>query len=135
MLIRPDASWSHWDDSAERVHGVTRGILREHGRPIAAVCDALNDLLGDHIAYSDGWGHDKPWLITLFHAARIDMRFRVSPLELLLSEPQMSRWHDVRDRIEAEFGERRHRASADAWVVQQTFLRTRVESAKQLDRD
>lgn len=70
---------------------------------------------------------DKPWLTTLFHKAGMDMKFRVSPLELILSEEQMARWHDTKDRLLGELKERRHRASFDAWVIQETYKRTLVE--------
>ena len=88
----------------------------------------LNELLEGKTLYTDGWVVDKPWLTTLFHKARTRMKFRVSPLEMILSEQQMERWHDTKSRILAEIMKRRHRASFDAWIVQETYKRTLAES-------
>ena len=72
---------------------------------------------------------DKPWLTTLFHKAQMEMRFRVSPLEMILSEAQMERWHETKDRVLAEVQKHRHRASFDAWIIQETYKRTLAESS------
>ena len=47
-LILPAADWTHWDDSAERVHHISRDILRSYGKPLVEVADQLNQLLADH---------------------------------------------------------------------------------------
>ena len=56
------------------------------------------------------------------------MDFSVSPLEMILSEQQMERWHDTKGRLLAEVTKRRHRASFDAWIIQETYRRTLAES-------
>ena len=84
----------------------------------------LNELLASRTVYTDGWVVDKPWLTTLFHAARTDMQFHVSPLEMILSEEQMQRWHREKDAVTASLELTRHRASHDAWIVQETYRRT-----------
>ena len=127
-LIRPAPDWDHWDTDAEKVHGIPRALLEIHGRPMHEVAASLNELLDGKTLYSDGWVVDKPWLTTLFHEARIPMTFRVSPLEMILSEDQMERWHATKAQILAEAGEDRHRASFDAWIVQETYRRTLAES-------
>ena len=37
---------------------------------------------------------------------------------------QMVRWHDTKDKLLAEVQKRRHRASFDAWIIQETWKRT-----------
>lgn len=128
-LILPAPDWEHWDDDAEKVHRIARDILETYGKPVQEVAANLNRLLEGKTLYTDGWVVDKPWLTTLFHEAQIEMKFRVSPLELILSEQQMTRWHDTKDKILAEVKERRHRASFDAWIIQETYKRTLVEQA------
>lgn len=123
-LILPIPEWTHWDDSAENVHGISKDILLEHGKSVVDVAKMLNEQLEGKTLYSDGWVVDKPWLVTLFHAAHMQMAFRLSPLELILSEHQMAVWHQTKDRITDEMGESRHRASYDAWVVQETYNQT-----------
>ena len=126
-LISPAPSWDHWDDQAESVHRIARDILETYGKPISAVAAELNQLLNGKTLYTDGWVVDKPWLITLFHEARVPMTFSVSPLEMILTEQQMQRWHATKDAILAEGTTRRHRASFDAWIVQETYRRTLLD--------
>ena len=128
-LIRPAPDWTHWDSEAEKVHRVARDILETHGKPAREVTAQLNALLEGRTLYSDGWVVDSSWLTTLFHAARSRMEFRVSPLETILSEAQMERWHDTKNRVMEEANITRHRASYDAWIVQETYRRTLTDAA------
>ena len=123
-LVHPEPEWTHWDEQAYEVHRVSRDLLETYGKPVREVALSLNELLATRTVYSDGWVVDKPWLTTLFHAARTDMQFRVSPLELILSEAQMALWHGEKERVLAGMGLTRHRASHDAWVIQETYRRT-----------
>lgn len=129
-LVVPAPDWTHWDDEAEKVHRIARDVLELYGKPIRKVASQLNQLLAGKTLYSDGWVVDKPWLTTLFHAAGMEMKFQVSPLEMILSEEQMARWHDTKDQIIQEIDARRHRASYDAWIIQETFKRTLNETGK-----
>ena len=66
--------------------------------------------------------------MSLFYAAGQPMKFQVSPLELILSESQMERWHPTKNRVIEELKVRRHRASADAWIIQETYRRTLADA-------
>ncbi len=123
-LIQPAPDWTHWDEEAEKMHGISRDILTSSGKPIDQVADQLNEMLSGMTLFSDGWVVDKPWLTTLFHAAGREMLFDVSPLEMILSESQMAVWHETKDRIMSENKIQRHRASFDAWIIQETFRLT-----------
>ena len=126
-LILPAADWTHWDAEAEKIHRVARDILESYGKPMREVTAQLNAMLEGRTLYTDGWVVDKPWLTTLFNAARARMAFHVSPLEAILSEGQMVRWHETKDRVIEEMNATRHRASYDAWVIQETYKRTLAE--------
>lgn len=130
-LIKPLDSWTHWDARAQDVHHISRQTLRDHGKPVYEVAEQLNNLLAGSVLYSDGWVVDKPWLTTLFYAAGKSMRFSVSPLEMILSEAQMAVWHLTKEHILQELKLPRHRASNDAWVVQETYRRTLTDTAGQ----
>jgi hypothetical protein len=130
-LIAPARSWDHWDLEAEKVHRIARDILETHGQPLQQVAQNLNTLLDGKTLYSDGWVVDKPWLSTLFYQAGMLMRFHVSPLEMILSAQQMECWHATKDALLAELSKQRHRASFDAWVIQQTYQRTLASSIVQ----
>ncbi len=123
-LIMPAPDWTHWDDEAEKVHRVPRDILETYGKPMKEVAEQMNELLAGKTVYTDGWVVDKPWITTLFHAAGVAMKFEVSSLEMILSEPQMNTWHDTKDRIVEEMDLKRHRASYDALIIQETYKRT-----------
>ena len=128
-LILPAPDWTHWDDGAEKVHRVPRDILETYGKPLEEVAAELNTLLEGRTVYTDGWVVDKPWLTTLFYAAGVPMKFTVSSLEMILSEPQMQTWHDTKDRIVEEMNLSRHRASYDALIIQETYNRTLADAA------
>lgn len=123
-LIKPHTDWLHWDEKAETLHGISRSLLQHKGKDIKQVCTELNQLLADQTAYSDGWVVDYPWLIKLFHSAGMQMSFRLSSLEMILNEGQMSIWHHTKDRLLALANESRHRASNDAALIQNTFVTT-----------
>ncbi|MFK7859188.1 MAG: hypothetical protein AB8B64_10215 [Granulosicoccus sp.] len=132
MLIRPEPDWIHWDKDAEQIHGITRKTLCQHGRPIEEVAHRINTLLNAQQTYSDGWVVDKPWLTRLFSAARIPMLFALSPIEQIMSENQFSIWDDIKQQMIQELGVTRHRASHDAWIIQQTYVRSRQLSLNKM---
>lgn len=123
-LILPAPDWEYWDAQAEQVHRIARDILETYGKPIREVAENLNRLAAGKTLYTDGWVVDKPWLTTLFEKAGLEMRFFVSDLEMILSEDQMERWHATKEQVLAEVEKRRHRASFDAWLIQETYKRT-----------
>ena len=125
-LIKPHVSWKHWDDEAEELHGISRHMLKESGRDIAWVARELNRRLGNKTLYSDGWVVDSAWINELFYRAAVTPMFRLSSLEMILSEAQMSQWHTVKDKLHAESVEGRHRASVDAQIIQTTYQLTRI---------
>jgi len=124
-LILPVPEWEHWDTDAEKVHRIARDILETHGRPVREVALQMNALLEGRNLYTDGWVVDSPRLTTLFHKAQVQMTFRISPLEMILTEQQMGRWHHTKDQVLSEVKKHRHRASFDAWLIQETYCRTR----------
>jgi hypothetical protein len=127
-LILPDGDWSHWNADAEKTHGITRETLKKYGRPVKEVAAKLNDLLENRFVYSDGWVVDKPWITQLFACARLPQLFTVSAIETILSEAQMNIWHDVKDGFTQQNNLHRHRASIDAMIIQETYLKTRAMS-------
>lgn len=130
-LVRPEHDWTHWQRDAEAIHQLDRETLLRVGRPVAEVAHWLNSLLHGRTVYSDAWGQDYAWLSRLYDAAQSQPTFRLEALVGLLADAEMSVWNAVRDSVEARLGERRHRASTDARVLQQTLQRVR-RSAGQL---
>ena len=125
LLINPATDWTHWDAFAESLHGISRQTLLSYGKPVSEVAQRLNALLSHQVAYSDGWVVDKPWINRLFQEARVSMMFQLSPIEQLMTEAQFECWDSVKLQTLDEHPESRHRASFDAWIIQQTYIRSR----------
>ncbi|WP_374673135.1 hypothetical protein [Ideonella sp.] len=120
-LVQPATGWTHWDERAQRLHGIDRDLLRRHGRPVAVVARMLNDDLAGRLAYTDNWAHDYPWLARLFDAAGVAPAFRLAHLRQLLDESQAARWDRAFAAAQRRLRVDRHRASNDARVVQRAL--------------
>lgn len=118
-LVLPEPAWTHWDEGAERLHGIARATLLQHGRPPAQVCRRLNDALAGRTVYCDGWAHDYPWLSRLYDAAGLVPLFRLESVHRLLDEQTRARLEPALQPLRAAIG--RHRASSDARVLQQAL--------------
>ena len=125
MLIRPEREWTHWDGAAERIHGISRTLLENHGRSVAEVARELNRRLAGRDVYCDNWAHDYAWLARLFEAAQLAPQFRLHHLRELLSEAAAAHFDDARDVVRRNLHLRRHRASGDARVLQLSVVRAR----------
>jgi DNA polymerase III epsilon subunit-like protein len=128
-LITPARGWKHWDDDAEALHGISRETLSAYGRPLREVAWRLNELLLNKTAYSDAWSFDMSWLGKLFDAADIPQRFRIADLSELLDEEQQRLWGALKQRVADDLGLQRHRASGDARILQETWLRLQRRAA------
>ncbi|MDP4302900.1 3'-5' exonuclease [Leptothrix discophora] len=128
MLVHPDPDWTGWDAGAERVHGIARERLVTHGRPPAMVARLLNAALAGQQVYCDAWAHDYVWLARLYDAADAVPAFRLRDLRELLPQEQLERFDAVRDRVRRELASQRHRASADARVLQLSVAEVRRTS-------
>jgi hypothetical protein len=122
-LVRPAPHWTHWDEHAERVHGIVRPTLLQHGRDIAEVADQLNHDLAGQTVYCDGWAHDYPWLALLFDEAERSPQFRLESVARLLDDTRLARLDEVRRAAVTELGLARHRASNDARALQLALSR------------
>ena len=126
-LIRPAEGWTHWDDSAEAVHGINRSILVQSGKPAVEVAARLNQVLRGMTVYSDAWAHDFVWLSVLYEEAGLVPNFKLEHLAALIRNCTADHWNTVRLEVEHDMDLRRHRASNDARVLQQTWLRVHQE--------
>jgi hypothetical protein len=124
-LIAPQHEWDHWSDSAQAIHGINRRLIESRGRSPREICTELNEFLGEITAYSDAWAHDSPWLNRLFFAARMNPSFHLSPIELIATEAQLLLWDKTKQKLERRLDIQRHRASGDAYLIQQTFIESR----------
>ena len=133
-LVRPAASWRHWDAAAESVHHISREVLARHGLPVHEVVGRLDEALHGHQVYSDAWGNDYAWLSRLYDEADRVPHFQLRSLRELLSEDEAARWHAVKQMVAEELHSTRHRASSDARVLQTTYARLRAQTGAPLTR-
>jgi hypothetical protein len=124
-LIRPLEHWTHWDAQAALTHHIPRLALEQRGLSVREVAERLNNDLRGQTVYSDGWANDYSWLGALFDAADLSPSFRLENLRKLLTEAEAEQWHRIKEQIGAERGMQRHRASADARLLQLTYQRLR----------
>ncbi|MGY4829870.1 3'-5' exonuclease [Sphaerotilaceae bacterium SBD11-9] len=124
-LIRPAPGWTHWDPAAEKVHHIPRETLQQHGREVHEVARTLNERLRGQTVYSDGWAHDYPWLATLYEEAEMVPSFKLDSLRTLLSEGEARAWQSTKQLVSRAMPGQRHRASADARLLQSTLMRLR----------
>ncbi len=128
MLVRPAATWTHWDASAERVHGITRAMLAAYGRAPQDVAVTLNRDLAGLTVYCDGWAHDYSWLGALYEEAGLQPSFKLESVSALLDESHLAQLDDARRAAIAEMGLQRHRASNDARALQRALGRVGAPS-------
>jgi hypothetical protein len=123
MLIRPIAAWRHWDPAAEALHHISRDLRARHGQSIVDVVDRLEAQLFGRTVYCDGWGNDFSWVSALYDAVDRQPGFRLDSLQKLLTEDELARWDQAKAAIFKEAALDRHRASADARLLQSTVTR------------
>lgn len=124
-LIRPAQDWTHWDMQAERTHHISRETVQKHGRSALEVAQLMNEHLAGLTLYTDGWANDYSWLAKLYEAAGMSPRFKLDNLRCLLTEEEASQWHRVKEEVALTARIERHRASADAKLLQLTLQRLR----------
>ena len=124
-LIRPAPGWTHWDPAAERLHHIALATTVAHGRDALDVATQLNERLQGQTVYCDGWAHDGIWLGMLFEAAGLCPAFRLDNLRVLLTDREAAFWAVLKQQVASEMRLQRHRASADAKILQRTFMRLR----------
>ncbi|GAA6134720.1 hypothetical protein NBRC116188_15090 [Oceaniserpentilla sp. 4NH20-0058] len=126
LLIQPAESWTHWDESAEAIHGISREYLMAHGKTPREVALYLNDMCSGTTLYSDAWSFDSSWLGRLFDEAEIIQRFRLDTITRLLTEDEMSHWSDTKDAMVKELQLEIHRAANDVTLLRETFKRIKA---------
>ncbi len=124
-LIRPAPHWTHWDPAAEEMHHIRRDMLEAHGRSVQEIAKLLNEGLRGRTVFSDGWAHDYPWLGALYEEAGMVPSFKLDSLRSLLTEDEARDWQATRSLMSRDMVGQRHRASADARLLQSTLMRLR----------
>ena len=123
-MIQPQQDWTHWASEAESMHQISRETLQRFGRDVNYVANQLNLHLQGLTVYSDAWSNDSAWLARLFESSNTLQDFRIEHLIAITSEAQLAIWDITKQQVIEEYRLQRHRASADARIIQMTWLRT-----------
>ncbi len=126
-LIQPYNDWTYWAPDAEKLHRLSRETLVRFGMDGGYVARQLNQLLEGQTVYTDSWADDSRWLALLFERAGILQKFHLEHLMKITTEIQSEVWDVVCEQVVHELGLKRHRASADAKIIQATWLKTRLD--------
>ena len=132
-LVKPVLGWDFWCPDAERLHGISRLLLDTKGQEIVWVANWLNKYLQGLTVYSDAWVNDMCWLGKLFEEVNLCQLFRVESILTLLAEDEKERWNSARLEVISASRMKRHRASADAKIIQQTYQKVKQEFARKQD--
>ena len=128
-LIRPEADWLHWSQEAESLHGISRDILLIKGKSTLKAALLLNEWLAGKTVYSNAWGNDSCWLALLFEEAGVRQRFKLDSVVSLLTSDEMMRWQHKKEQVIRSMRLKRHRASSDAKILQQTLAEMQTACA------
>lgn len=121
FLIKPEPEWNHWDNDGEALHGISRDTLLKFGHSTKEVGDFLNELLIGKTIYSDGWSYDLTWLHILYDSIEKTPLFRIETLTQLLNESQLKQWDKMKIKLFKRYNFKRHRATNDAVILQETY--------------
>lgn len=75
--IQPAKGWTFWSRDAEAMHGLSRELLAEVGRPVREVAERMSAALAGKVVYADGLPWDNFWLDELFYAAQVKREFDI----------------------------------------------------------
>lgn len=127
--VQPHADWLHWDHEAEKLHQQSRQSLEVYGASAREIALHLNHVFAGKTVYTDGWYQDFVWLHCLYEAAGRNPNFKLEDLSVMLTAAQKSVWHEIKQALREQMALPAHRASADAKLLQLTWLQTAEHTA------
>ncbi len=122
-LIKPEADWMHWSEEAESIHQISKEAVFEHGKSVKDIATTLNEKLNRKTVYSDCSVLDGKWIHTLYAKANMVPSFKLRDIMYIMKEEQFEQWEATKKIIAKELGAKRHRATNDARILQQTYYR------------
>lgn len=140
-LIRPEASWTDWDEFAEHeIHGISRDQLMDEGLPAEWVVGRMRGKLKDRYVYVDGGEFDAMWCERLFdyrgYTGKLPFRMKHFA-DLLLFD--FGSWtvtdSELMDRIRSEARQDaggQHRAAVDVRYLQAVYQRVKQQDRSEL---
>ena len=120
-LIQPEPEWTHWDEVAEGLHGISREQLRREGKPVHLVADELNRLCAGATLYSDAPAWDGEWVRTLFRATLVAQELSIEDICERLPGQSWVRFMRKLEEFKQDATRTRHRAAADVQMMLEAY--------------
>lgn len=130
-LIKPESSWTDWDEYAEKsIHLISREKLCIEGASASSVVEKLTQALGGLVVYTADPSFDAMWCQKLFaHDGTIKpLPFKFGHFDALLEShfgvggmPSESAILNTQKRVREKIG-MRHRAEADVQYLRDVFI-------------
>jgi hypothetical protein len=97
-------AWDDWSVLSEKVHGISRAELKEHGKSPDWICDLMNRQLIGQVVYTDNPIYDGMWLAELFSVSKVGrLKFRLGLVdEVLFARTYSSSAHRAAARNEIQ---------------------------------
>ncbi len=133
-LIIPADDWVHWDFNAQQMHGISRSMLFDEGKPISWIAARMSELFGREKVYSDASSFDAAWVDMLYEEADRERKFIVADYQYFIYHlgfqsvwPTLS--HDSWKSLKCQ----RHRAACDVehHMVAFKMMKSRPKPDKQ----
>lgn len=122
-LIKPKSSWTHWCDTAETLHGISRRELNDRGQKIEQVVEEIDAFMGEFTGslYSDAQVWDADWIDTLYFAGNQSRLFKIDSIYRLLSDLQKTHFAKYKFELAISGNYRHHRAESDVKMIAKAF--------------
>jgi hypothetical protein len=122
-LIKPEASWRYWCDTAESMHGISRDTLMTKGLSAKDVANQLIVFLNDFygVLYSDADRWDQDWINTLYFTVNQTCPFHIASIYDLLSLDDVQRFDELKAELAVSGRFRQHRARDDVLMISEAF--------------
>lgn len=130
FLIRPEQSWSDWDEYAEQsIHRISREKLNLEGLPASIIIEKMTEGLAGTTVYTSDPSFDSMWCQKLFssNSTSISLPFKFGTFYTLLEKhfgvngmPSESTMLITQKRVREKIG-LRHRAAADVQYLRDLY--------------
>lgn len=121
-LIKPDLSWTYWDNIAESdYHNISRDELFIKGFETLDIISILNEKLKGMILYSDSINFDSFWINKLFRLHEKEKTFKLKSIQELLSTTPISDYQFFEKKEELVDVLKHHKAGYDAALNKKTY--------------
>lgn len=86
FIIKPEKVWTHWDEYAEGVHGLSRSLIERTGISVSEAVSRLDKYLVNRDVFTDAPEWDGYWLDRLYNAVGKKRSWTLKKINLYYTE-------------------------------------------------